>query len=54
MDPELIIDMAALGIMALLPIGLCILFMRIDAWWQEWLRRTGRDKEWNRENHCAK
>lgn len=54
MDPQLIIDMAALGIMALLPIGLCILFMWIDQKWQAWLRRTGRDKEWNRENHCAK
>ncbi|MBR6081420.1 MAG: hypothetical protein IKP62_00655 [Salinivirgaceae bacterium] len=52
MDPELIIDMAALGIMALLPIGLCILFMWIDQKWQAWLRR--RDDEWDTEKHCVK
>ena len=52
MDPELIIDMAALGIMALLPIGLCILFMWIDQKWQAWLRRRG--DEWDTEKHCLK
>ena len=52
MDPELIIDMAALGIMALLPIGLCILFMWIDQKWQAWLRRRG--DEWNSQKHCLK
>lgn len=52
MDPELIIDMAALGIMALLPIGLCILFMWIDQKWQAWLRRRG--DEWDNEKHCVK
>lgn len=52
MDPELIIDMAALGIMALLPIGLCILFMWIDQKWQAWLRRRG--DEWDTEKHCVK
>lgn len=52
MDPELIIDMAALGIMALLPIGLCILFMWIDQKWQAWLRRRG--DQWDTEKHCVK
>ncbi len=52
MDPELIIDMAALGIMALLPIGLCILFMWIDQKWQAWLRRRG--DEWDSQKHCLK
>ncbi len=52
MDTQLIIDMAALGIMALLPIGLCILFMWIDQKWQAWLRRRG--DEWNSQKHCLK
>lgn len=52
MDPELIIDMAVLGIMALLPIGLCILFMWIDQKWQAWLRRRG--DQWDTEKHCVK
>lgn len=52
MDTQLIIDMAALGIMALLPIGLCILFMWIDQKWQAWLRRRG--DQWNTEKHCVK
>jgi len=52
MDTQLIIDMAALGIMALLPIGLCILFMWIDQKWQAWLRRRG--DEWDSRKHCVK
>lgn len=52
MDTQLIIDMAALGIMALLPIGLCILFMWIDQKWQAWLRRRG--DQWDTEKHCVK
>ncbi len=52
MDTQLIIDMAALGIMALLPIGLCILFMWIDQKWQAWLRRRG--DEWDSQKHCLK
>ena len=52
MDTQLIIDMAALGIMAILPIGLCILFMWIDQKWQAWLRRRG--DQWDTEKHCVK
>lgn len=51
---ETIGEYVVMSMAVVLPIMLCVVFMRIDAWWQAWLRRTGRDKEWNAEKHCAK
>lgn len=47
-------EMVIVAALVAIPIAACILFMWIDQKWQAWLRRTGRDKEWNAEKHCAK
>lgn len=54
MDMETIGEMVVMSMAVVLPIVLCVLFMWIDKWWQAWLRRTGRIKDWDAEKHCRK
>lgn len=49
---ETIGEYVVMSMAVVLPIMLCVVFMRIDAWWQEWLRRRG--DQWDTEKHCVK